>query len=61
MSSTSERCRDHPRFLALIEFARCEGWHVRHTPAGQLKLVKPSMPPIFTRSTASDLRASQNK
>lgn len=60
MSSTSERCRDHPRFLVLIEFALREGWDVRRTPAGQLKLVKPGLPPILTRSTASDLRTNQN-
>ncbi|EPZ6036673.1 type II toxin-antitoxin system HicA family toxin [Pseudomonas aeruginosa] len=60
MSSTSERCRDHPRFLALIEFAVREGWHVRRTPAGQLKLVKPGLPPIFTRSLVSDDQASQS-
>ncbi|MBA1201050.1 hypothetical protein IPC1287_30745 [Pseudomonas aeruginosa] len=58
MSSTSEHCRDHPRFLALIEFALREGWRVRRTPAGQLKLVKPDLPPIFTRSLVSDDRAS---
>lgn len=61
MSSASERCRGHQRFLALIEFALREGWDVRRTPAGQLKFVKPGLPPIFTRSTASDLPASQSK
>ncbi|RRW33144.1 type II toxin-antitoxin system HicA family toxin [Ectopseudomonas oleovorans] len=58
MSSTPERCREDPRFLALIEFALREGWDVRRTPAGQLKLVKPGLPPIFTRSLVSDDRAS---
>lgn len=61
MSSTSERCRDHLRLLALIEFALCEGWHVGRTPAGQLTLVKPGLPPIFTRSTASDARVRRSK
>lgn len=61
MSSTAERCRDHPRLLALIEFAQREGWHVRRTPAGQLKLVKPGLPPIFTRSTAISQRVGQSK
>lgn len=60
MSSTSERCREDPRFLALIEFALREGWSVRWTPAGQLKLLKPGLPPIFTCSTVSDRRASQS-
>lgn len=60
MSSTAERCRDHPRLLALIEFALREGWDVLRTPAGQLKLVKSGLPPIFKRSTARDLRASQS-
>jgi hypothetical protein len=54
MSSTSERCREASRFLALIEFALREGWDVRRTAAGQLKLVKPGLPPIFTRSPVSD-------
>lgn len=61
MSSASERCRGHQQFLVLIEFALREGWHVRRTPAGQLKLVKPGLPPIFTRSTVSDDQASQNQ
>jgi hypothetical protein len=61
MSSTFERCRGHQRFLALIEFALREGWHVRRTPAGQLKLVKPGLPPILTRSTVSDVQVSQSK
>ncbi len=61
MSSTAERYRNHPRLLTLIEFALREGWDVRRTPAGQLKLVKPGLPPIFTRSTASGIRASQSK
>ncbi|UVO20021.1 MULTISPECIES: hypothetical protein [Pseudomonadaceae] len=61
MSSTFERCRGHQRFLALIEFALREGWHVRRTPAGQLKLVKPGLPPIFTRSPVSDEQASQSQ
>lgn len=61
MSSTTERCTDHPRLLALIEFALREGWNVSRTPSGQLKLMKPGLPPIFTRSPASILRPSQNK
>ncbi len=61
MSSTSEHCRGRQRLLALIEFALREDWDVRCTPAGQLKLVKPGLPPIFTRSTTSDLPASQSK
>lgn len=60
MSITSERSREDLRFLALIEFALREGWDVRRTAAGQLKLVKPGLPPIFTRSTASDVRANQS-
>ncbi|OPE38091.1 hypothetical protein IPC881_07120 [Pseudomonas aeruginosa] len=61
MSSISKRRRGHQRLLVLIEFALREGWDVRRTPAGQLKLVKPGLPPIFTRSTASDLRATRSK
>ncbi|ERI54460.1 hypothetical protein N878_00075 [Pseudomonas sp. EGD-AK9] len=61
MSSTAERCREEPRLLALIEFALREGWHVRRTPAGQLKLVKPGLPPIFTRSTTISHRMGQSK
>lgn len=60
MSSASERCRGHQRLLALIEFALREGWDVGRTPAGQLKLVKPGLPPIFTRSPVSDEQASQS-
>ncbi|HIE4271967.1 TPA: type II toxin-antitoxin system HicA family toxin [Pseudomonas aeruginosa] len=60
MSSTSERCRYHPRLLALIEFALRDGWSIRQMPAGQLKLVKPGLPSIFTRSTANDRQASQS-
>lgn len=60
MSSASELCRGHQRLATLIEFALREGWHVRRTPAGQLKLVKPGLPPIFTRSLVSDDQASQS-
>ncbi|RSH68252.1 type II toxin-antitoxin system HicA family toxin [Stutzerimonas stutzeri] len=60
MSSTAEHSREDLRFLALIEFALREGWHVRRTLAGQLKLLKPGLPPIFTRSTVSDDQASQS-
>lgn len=61
MSSTSERCRGHQRLRVLIEFALREGWVVRRMPTGQLKLVKPGLPPIFTRSTTNDYRASQKR
>ncbi|MGE6688991.1 type II toxin-antitoxin system HicA family toxin [Stutzerimonas stutzeri] len=60
MSSAYELCRGHKRLLPLIEFALGEGWEVRRTPGGHLKFVKPGLPPIFTSSTASDHRASQN-
>ena len=60
MSSTSKRRRGNQRLLVLIEFALREGWDVRRTPAGQLKL-EPGRPPIFTRSTASDLWATRSK
>lgn len=60
MSSAYELCHGHKRLLLLIEFALSEGWEVHRTPGGQLKFVKPSLPPIFTGSTASDHRACQN-
>lgn len=60
MSSVHELCRGHKRLLPLIEFALSEGWEVRRTQGGHLKFVKSGLPPIFTSSTASDHRASQN-
>lgn len=60
MSSAYEFCRGHKRLLPLIEFALREGWKVHRTQGGHLKFVKPGLPPIFTSSTASDHRASQN-
>lgn len=60
MSSAHELCRGHKRLLPLIEFALGEGWEVSRTPGGHLKFMKPGLPPIFTSSTASDHRASQN-
>ncbi|UPQ81350.1 type II toxin-antitoxin system HicA family toxin [Pseudomonas knackmussii] len=59
MSSAYELCHGHKRLLLLIEFALGEGWEVHRTPGGQLKFVKPSLPPIFTGSTARDHRACQ--
>lgn len=60
MSSAYDLCRGHKRLLPLVEFALSEGWEVRRTAGGHLKFVKPGLPPIFTSSTASDYRASQN-
>ncbi|WP_077748606.1 type II toxin-antitoxin system HicA family toxin [Pseudomonas mandelii] len=60
MSSAHELCRGHKRLLPLIEFALSEGWEVSRTPGGHMKFVKPGLSPIFTSSTASDHRASQN-
>jgi hypothetical protein len=60
MSSAHELCRGHKRLLPLIEFALSEGWEVSRTPGGHMKFVKPGLPPIFTSSTESDHRASQN-
>lgn len=59
MSSANELCHGHKRLLLLIEFALSEGWEVHRTPEGQLKFVKPSLTPIFTSSTTSDIRARQ--
>ncbi|MDG9757881.1 type II toxin-antitoxin system HicA family toxin [Pseudomonas chengduensis] len=61
MPSAYELCRDHKRLLPLIEFALREGWEVRGTKGGQLKLVKPGLPPIFTSSTASSHRAERGQ
>ncbi|HCF1525333.1 type II toxin-antitoxin system HicA family toxin [Pseudomonas aeruginosa] len=58
--SAHELCRDHKRLLPLIEFALSEGWEVGRTGGGYLKFTKPGLPPIFTSSTASDYRSSQN-
>lgn len=60
MSSAHELCRGHKRLLPLIEFALSEGWEVRRIQGEHLKFVKSGLPPIFTSSTASDHRASQN-
>jgi hypothetical protein len=60
MSSVHDLCRGHKRLLPLIEFALSEGWEVSRTSGGHLKFVKTGLPPIFTSSTASDRRASQN-
>lgn len=59
MSSANELCHGHKRLLLLIEFALSEGWEVHRTPEGLLKFVKPSLPPIFTSSITSDIRARQ--
>ncbi|HHN1281980.1 type II toxin-antitoxin system HicA family toxin [Pseudomonas aeruginosa] len=58
--SARELCRGHKRLLPLIEFALGEGWKVCRTDGGHLKFTKPGLPPIFTSSTASDYRSSQN-
>lgn len=60
MSSAHELCRGHKRLLPLVEFALNEGWEVSRTAGGHLRFVKLGLPPIFTNSTASDHRASQN-
>lgn len=60
MSSVHDLCRGHNRLLTLIEFALEDGWEVSRTSGGHLKFVKTDLPPIFTSSTASDRRASQN-
>ncbi len=60
MSTIHELCRGHKRLRPLIEFAMREGWQVSRTAGGHLRFVKPGLPPIFTASTASDHRASQN-
>ncbi|MGU1062124.1 type II toxin-antitoxin system HicA family toxin [Pseudomonas aeruginosa] len=60
MSNVYDLCRGHKRLFPLIEFALSEGWAVSRTSGGHLKFVKPGLPPIFTSSTASDHRASQN-
>ncbi|HFJ0421562.1 TPA: type II toxin-antitoxin system HicA family toxin [Pseudomonas aeruginosa] len=58
--SAHELCRGQKQLLPLIEFALSEGWSVCRTGGGHLRFSKPGMPPIFTSSTASDYRASQN-
>ncbi|WP_313024546.1 type II toxin-antitoxin system HicA family toxin [Pseudomonas lopnurensis] len=58
--SAHELCRGHKRLLPLIEFALSEGWEVSRTGGGHLKFTKPGLPPIFTSSTASDHRSSEN-
>lgn len=60
MSNAYELCRGHKRLLPLVEFALSEGWEVRRTQGGHLKFMKSGLPPIFTSSTASVHRASQN-
>ncbi len=60
MSSAHDICRGHKRLRPLVEFAVREGWTVSRTASGHLQFAKPGLPPIFTSSTASDHRASQN-
>ena len=60
MSSAYDICRGHKRIRSLVEFAMREGWTVSRTAGGHLTFEKPGLPPIFTGSTASDHRASQN-
>ncbi|MEX5685325.1 type II toxin-antitoxin system HicA family toxin [Pseudomonas silesiensis] len=55
-----ELCCGHKRLLPLVELALSEGWEVSRTAGGHLRFVKPGLPPIFTSSTASDHRATQN-
>jgi hypothetical protein len=43
---------EHHRLRLLIELALKEGWIVCSLDGGGLKLVKPGLPPIFTRATA---------
>lgn len=60
MSTIHDLCRGHKRLRPLIEFALSEGWDVSRTAGGHLRFVKAGLPPIFTASTASDHRATQN-
>jgi hypothetical protein len=41
-----DTCRE--RLLALIDFARREGWEVRSTDDKRLMFVKPGLSPIYT-------------
>ena len=43
---------EHHRLRLLIELALDEGWIACPLDDGGLKLVKPGLPPIFTRATA---------
>ena len=60
MANAHELARGHKRVRALIEFALAEGWRVKRTPGGHLKITKHGCAPIYTSSAASDHRASLN-
>ena len=60
MANAHDQARGHKRLRALIEFDLDEGWKVVRTRGGHLLFTKPDCAPIYTSSTAIDLRAERN-